>query len=776
MKKKPLIITTLSLLSLSFANAQSVPGKINYQGRVTDAAGVGLGTGAPITRKIIFRVFDAPTAGNRLWSEEQMVTISEGEFSVLLGGGTKAIYSGVEESPRKALSEAFISSGVDRYLEIVVDNGDGTLNVSDPAISPRQAITSTAYAFRAQSANSIAGSTDLTISPSSEAVDNGAVPGNYGLGWYGEERKFGGLAVDGPVLFGKTGGALGVVNGATKNVALNWTDTLNVGIGTTTPRAKLDISGSMVVDSGQTAVPTKSVLGGNGSRIVISPGSASGYPYGFGIESNNLWSTSPSGFKWYAGSNPTASMALSSDGKLGIGTASPVSTLSVNGTASVSGDFAVNGNSAFTGRILVNSGNVLKPAIGDDGGIGTRIVLWGGNPSAPPFALGIESGAMWNCVPSNAQFKWYGGTNACMVLTGDGRLGVGTDTPDAGAKLTVGGDAVIQGGAVVSGRIVTNELFATGSSFLFGTVTAPTINSGMVIVGGDPAAPKGRLDVGTNLGSYISAFRFGFSSGQFSQQLGIYNVGDSGFTYPSAIFANGDIVTTGGFVAASDERTKNIKGVSDSVSDLKTLMNIEITDFTYRDLIAKGSKVSKKVIAQQVESVFPQAVSRRKDSVPDIYKAAKIKEGWVELETDLRVGEKVRLIMDEKTEKVVEVAEVDKKGKKFRVELTTKGAIVFVYGRQVDDFRTVDYDAVSMLNVSATQQIKKEKDVEVKTLQEQNAVLLAKIEVQAKLLAELEAKDKAREARLTSIEKALADGAHPQGARTVSTQTATETK
>ncbi|MCP4551438.1 MAG: hypothetical protein GY834_05235, partial [Bacteroidetes bacterium] len=29
---------------------------------------------------------------------------------------------------------------------------------------------------------------------------------------------------------------------------------------------------------------------------------------------------------------------------------------------------------------------------------------------------------------------------------------------------------------------------------------------------------------------------------------------------------------------------------------------------------------------------------------------------------------------------------------------------VFVYGREVDDFHTVDYEAISMLNVSATQE------------------------------------------------------------------------
>ena len=35
---------------------------------------------------------------------------------------------------------------------------------------------------------------------------------------------------------------------------------------------------------------------------------------------------------------------------------------------------------------------------------------------------------------------------------------------------------------------------------------------------------------------------------------------------------------------------------------------------------------------------------------------------------------------------------------------------VFVYGREVDDFRSVDYEAIAMLNVSATQELAKRQE------------------------------------------------------------------
>jgi hypothetical protein len=41
----------------------------------------------------------------------------------------------------------------------------------------------------------------------------------------------------------------------------------------------------------------------------------------------------------------------------------------------------------------------------------------------------------------------------------------------------------------------------------------------------------------------------------------------------------------------------------------------------------------------------------------------------------------------------------------FRTEFVPTSEKVFVYGREVNDFRSVDYDAISMLNVSATQEL-----------------------------------------------------------------------
>jgi hypothetical protein len=177
---------------------------------------------------------------------------------------------------------------------------------------------------------------------------------------------------------------------------------------------------------------------------------------------------------------------------------------------------------------------------------------------------------------------------------------------------------------------------------------------------------------------------------------------NAGGTNPYSIYASARIAATE-FNAYSDERIKNINGISNSSNDLKTLMGIEITDYTFIDKVEKGDVVQKKVIAQQVEKIYPQAVSKITDVVPDIYKIAEINAGRITVANNLKAGEKVKLIFENRTE-LVEVNDADENG--FSVNLPDNGK-VFVFGREVNDFRTVDYEALSTLNISATQELVK---------------------------------------------------------------------
>lgn len=269
------------------------------------------------------------------------------------------------------------------------------------------------------------------------------------------------------------------------------------------------------------------------------------------------------------------------------------------------------------------------------------------------------------------------------------------------------------------------KLTSGGLSF-DGATTLVTLNGRVGIGTANPTFAPLEIAAGQN-----SLF---FSHGLLTQ-TGASTSGSA--SYSISIFANNNIAANA-VIAFSDARTKRIGGVSDGAADLHRLMGIEITDYTYLDTAGKGSAPQKKVIAQQVESVFPQAVQSGPGVIPDLYTKAAVRDGWIQLATDLKAGDRVRLI-GKQGENIAEVAEV--RDGAFRTTAAPPGDEVFVYGREVTDFRTVDYDAIAMLNVSATQELARrleEKDTEITRL--------------TKMVELLEARDREREERLVRLE------------------------
>jgi hypothetical protein len=131
-----------------------VPGLISYQGRLADAAGVPLGTAAPVNRVVVFRLWDDATAtgaANRLFSEQQTVTVSAGDFNALIGNGTPV--AGETSNAFPPLSAATFG-GATRWLGITVDDGDGN-PANDPEAKPRLRIVATAFALRTQLAETL---------------------------------------------------------------------------------------------------------------------------------------------------------------------------------------------------------------------------------------------------------------------------------------------------------------------------------------------------------------------------------------------------------------------------------------------------------------------------------------------------------------------------------------------------------------------------------------------------------------------------------------------
>ncbi len=166
------------------------------------------------------------------------------------------------------------------------------------------------------------------------------------------------------------------------------------------------------------------------------------------------------------------------------------------------------------------------------------------------------------------------------------------------------------------------------------------------------------------------------------------------------------------FISVSDRRVKKDFHKSESDKDLETINRIQITDYKMIDTIGKSDRPFKKVIAQQVESVYPQAVSTIKGFIPNIYTPAceVIKDGSLvkfvmDKEHGLKAGDRVKIYDAQWRPGEYAVLSADEMS--FTVNLENAKDEYFVFGKQVNDFKSVDYDAISMLNVSATQEIAK---------------------------------------------------------------------
>jgi Chaperone of endosialidase len=315
-------------------------------------------------------------------------------------------------------------------------------------------------------------------------------------------------------------------------------------------------------------------------------------------------------------------------------------------------------------------------------------------------------------------------------------VGIGISNPQS--KLTVNGNFTV--GADYNTAAPTNGALIEGNVGI-GTTT--------------PVAP---LHVGV-------ASNFNLQNSSSVTYFNYNNNNTTGFTvtpltgtqaasaiFSSNIFSGSSFVSTNGtFLAASDARLKNIIGRSDSAKDLETLQKIEVTDYTMKDTVKFGNRRFKKVIAQQVEKVYPTAVKtigyKGFTFTPDIYEAPNsVKSDGQNAYTislakthGLKEGETVRLITDKNPELNVVAHVVDEK----TFTVTTKeplGDKVFVYGKQCLDLKSIDYDAIAMLNVSATQELAKK----VETLEAENA----KLKGDADRLTTIEGEEKTKIAAL----------------------------
>ena len=517
----------------------------------------------------------------------------------------------------------------------------------------------------------------------------------------------------------------------------------NVGINTSNPQAHLDIHGS------NTRIQLTDDVSGNNATI-------SRYTNRLEISPQDIFQIS-------IGAVAKPNFIILPNGNIGVGNNTPLYPLHLQTPSGVDswGFMHTNGN-VYLGSFIYNSGiaefgtrsnhplyfftnnSDAPPAIAiDKGGVN---VGFGTTSPVNHLQIGNTPGLIGNDIAfGNAGqgtglaqtatvAQWYTTTNiGLMPQSGTGFLGINTLSPTN--KLQIGSVAGYAGNDIAFG----NNGQASGISqtgtiaqwYSTTNISLMPMGNGHGRVGINTASPQAPLEVDdyVTLSQAQYNFFYGPSQGTFgnySAQLE-YSGGD-GIAPQTSIYAQSNIRALE-FDAYSDARIKDIKGVSNSANDLEILNKIEVTDYLLKDKAKYGNKNYKKVIAQQVESVYPIVVSKHSDFIPNVYlasnKITRTKKGWlVQFDSLHHISSQAKmlrvLIPGMSSMSKVAILSIPSN---HEVEIQAdnlSGGKIFIYGEEVDDFRTVDYEGLTTLNVSATQELSKQLNQQQQIINEQN--------------------------------------------------------
>ncbi len=385
--------TTLLLVlagSLTCHAQTPVTTAFTYQGQLMDS-----GVPSQGLVDLRFRLFDAAENGNQvgptLCAEE--VAVVDGRFTTALDFGAQF-------------------AGQSRFLEIEV-RGDASLACSDLTgfnlLSPRQPLTATPYAAFALNGNPGPAGPQGATGPQGPTGPIGLTGPAGAAGATGPQGPSGATGPTGPIgPTGPQGASPFLLNGSSA-----YYNAGNVGIGTSTPFQALDVNGRLVVRSGVIQ---------NGSTAVTSTGDLGLYSQVPGAWMRFVTNAAP--FAWFGDSNAGSNsiMALTSDGKLGVGTISPQGGLSVR-KQMVTNDYASLAQGVHMG---------LVPGYPDS----TDLVLAGANNTNGNSGIYFTAGVGWRGI-RYARSDDSLAINSTAYFLPNGNVGIGTSTPVA--KLDVNG-------------------------------------------------------------------------------------------------------------------------------------------------------------------------------------------------------------------------------------------------------------------------------------------------------------------------------------------------
>jgi hypothetical protein len=649
-------------------------------------------------------------------------------------------------NPEKLLVDAGATSynvisgkgNLNNYLQLNIQNSNaGTLASSDVVATADNGNESVNYVdmginSSGNTANLFGGANDAYLFN----VGGTANGGNFYIGTSTVGKNLGFL----------TGGSLVAAGTTTNNERMRIDGTTgNVGIGTITPATKLHIFGANPLTLSGVADGTNTSAD---SLLTITNGLVRKLPMAIFASTGNAWSTignagTTAGTN-FIGTTDAVDFVIKSKnievarfntaGNVGIGSANFNSTnpeqLLVDAGATSSSN-VISGKGSINGFLQLNIQNLSTGTSASSDVVATAD---NGSDAANYVDMGVNGS-------KNSASFYYGLANDAYLYNAGGSIGgnfyIGTSTSGKSLAFLTGGTA--------AGN---ERMRINGSGYVGIGTTSPRYPLEIATRSAYTTGTYNNYDGVTDGWNSDDTFSY-YAEGTTSSTAGASTASSS--TYYSIVTAGR--IAAKEFNAYSDKREKIVIGQSNAVADLALINKLKITDYTWIDKIGKSPIPEKKLIAQELRAVYPQAVKLIPGFIPNVYqKPVAIKFDSSKKTMVLNFpkshnsikGDLLRIYVFDKLHEVIVKDVLSSSALAVDIsdilDATPYAKDIFVFGKKVNDYHTVDYEAVSMLNVSATQELYRQLEQQKEESKKEITDLKKQLEDQDQRIKRLEEK------------------------------------